>query len=71
MIPLVVFLQQSLDWLPITLEDMYNGMLIDHSLRLRVPQQLQLTILQWVTHSSRPLRLLELAAMLDFQSNSG
>ena len=40
-------------------------MLLDHSLRSRVPQELQLTILRWVTHSSRPLQLLELAGMLD------
>jgi hypothetical protein len=71
MIPKVEFLQRSLDWLPVTLEDMYNGMLLDHSLRSRVPQELQLTILQWVTHSSRPLRLLELASMLDCQNGTG
>jgi ankyrin repeat protein len=65
MIPDIKFIQRSLDWLPITLEDMYNGMLLDHSLRSRVPQNLQVTILRWVTHSSRPLRLLELATMLD------
>ena len=65
------FIQHSLDRLPNTLEDMYNGMLLGHSLRCKVPQELQLTILQWVTHSSRPLRLLELATMLDCQSVSG
>lgn len=71
MVPKAEFLQRSLDWLPVTLEDMYNGMLIDHSLRSRVPQELQLTILQWVTNSTRPLRLLELAAMFDCQSGTG
>ena len=65
MIPDIKFIQRSLDWLPVTLEDMYNGMLLDHSLRSRVPQDLQVTILRWVTHSTRPLRLLELATMLD------
>lgn len=70
MIPDIQYIQRSLGWLPLTLEDMYNGMLLDHSLRSRVPQELQLTILQWVTHSSRPLRLLELAAMLDSQNSS-
>ena len=69
MIPDIKFIQRSLDWLPITLEDMYNGMLLDHSLRSRVPQDLQVTILRWVTHSSRPLRLLELATMLDSLSD--
>jgi len=66
MIPDIKFIRRSLDWLPITLEDMYNGMLLDHSLRSRVPQDLQVKILRWVTHSSRPLRLLEIATMLDF-----
>lgn len=51
--------------LPTSLEDMYNGMLLDHAARSGVPQQLQLTILQWVTHSVRPLRLLELTAIID------
>lgn len=37
--------------------------------RSRVPQEFQVTILRWVTHSSRPLRLLELAAMLDSLNN--
>src|ERR1700712_4159870 len=45
-------------------------MLFDLSLRSQVPQPLQLVILQWVTHSSRPLRLLELATMLDSQNES-
>jgi len=71
MISRVDYIQRSLEWLPVTLEDMYNGMLLDHSLRSRVPQDLQLTILRWVTHSSRPLRLLELADMLDSQSSTG
>ncbi|KAF4629093.1 hypothetical protein G7Y89_g9055 [Cudoniella acicularis] len=69
MIPDIKFIQRSLDWLPVTLEDMYNGMLLDHSLRSRVSQELQVTILRWVTHSSRPLRLLELATMLDSLKN--
>src|SRR5271154_5454574 len=51
--------------LPVSLEDMYNEMLLDHAARSRVPQELQLTILQWVTHSVRPLSLLELATMID------
>lgn len=63
-------IRRSLSWLPNSLEDMYNGMLLDHSLRSCVPQNLQLTILQWVTHSTRPLRLLELASMLDSQNKS-
>lgn len=71
MIPDIKYIERSLSWLPLTLEDMYNGMLIDHSLRSRVPQDLQLTILQWVTHSSRPLRLLELATVIDLWRGDG
>lgn len=40
-------------------------MLVDHRPRSGVPQDLQLRILSWATHSSRSLRLLELADMLD------
>jgi ankyrin repeat protein len=71
MLPEDRFIERSLSWLPATLEDMYNGMLLDHSLRSGVSQDLQLTILRWVTHSTRPLRLLELAAMLDSQNGRG
>lgn len=65
MVPEINSIHRSLDMLPVTLEDMYNGILLDHSLRSSVAQDLQVTILRWVTHSSRPLRLLELATMLD------
>lgn len=61
---------RSLDWLPVTLENMYNRMLLDHLPRSQVSQELQMTILQWVTHSSRPLRLLEISTMLDFVNRS-
>ncbi|KAL2064482.1 hypothetical protein VTL71DRAFT_4976 [Oculimacula yallundae] len=67
----IKYIERSLSWLPLTLEDMYNGMLHDHCLRSRVPQDHQRTILQWVTHSSRPLRLLELATIVDMQNEDG
>jgi len=70
MSPDIQYLQRSLEWLPVTLEDMYNGMLLDHSLRSGMSQELQVTILKWVTHSSRPLRLLELASMIDLLNGS-
>lgn len=70
MIPDVKYIQRSLTWPPFTLEDMYNSMLLDHSLRSRVPQKHQLIILQWATHSSRPLRLLELVTTVNSQSGS-
>jgi hypothetical protein len=71
MIPDIQNLLRSLDWLPITLEDMYNGMLLDHSLRSRVSQELQLMILSWAILPTRPLRLVELAAILDSSNASG
>lgn len=40
-------------------------MLYDHSVRLGVTQSLQLKIFQSVTHSSRPLRLLEISTKVD------
>lgn len=67
-------LKDALEKLPNGLAAMYTRMLRDHSVLSGVPQSLQLTILQWVTHSARPLRLLEIAAMVDLlgkQPNSG
>ena len=52
--------------LPTGLAEMYNNMLLEHSTRSGVPQELQALILQCVTHSSRPLRLLEIASVVDF-----
>ncbi|KAL1980699.1 hypothetical protein VTN96DRAFT_3616 [Rasamsonia emersonii] len=58
-------MRQSLSSLPVSLEEMYNRMLYDHSQRSNVPQERQLRILQLVTHASRPLRLLEIAGLAD------
>ncbi|KAJ5091685.1 hypothetical protein NUU61_006555 [Penicillium alfredii] len=58
--------QNALTFLPSSMEDMYSEMLYDHSQLASVPQERQLLILQLVTHSSRPLRLLEIASVLDF-----
>ncbi|KAH7115937.1 ankyrin repeat-containing domain protein, partial [Dendryphion nanum] len=52
------------DNIPKNLEDVYSKMLADHSKRSGVSTQQQLTILQWVTHTTRPLRLLEAAAIM-------
>jgi hypothetical protein len=50
--------------LPLDLHDMYTSLLREHAIRSGVPQDIQLLILQWVTHATRPLRLLELAEMI-------
>ncbi|KAF4963551.1 hypothetical protein FSARC_8421 [Fusarium sarcochroum] len=49
--------------LPLDLDDMYIGILQEHARRSGISEETQVTILQWVTHATRPLRLLELADM--------
>jgi hypothetical protein len=50
--------------LPTDLNSMYTSLLHDHAFRSNVPDDIQLLILQWITHATRPLRLLELAEMI-------
>ncbi|KAF2002210.1 ankyrin [Amniculicola lignicola CBS 123094] len=56
---------EVLDALPADLNDMYTNLLHEHAQRSGVPDDIQLLILQWVTHATRPLRLLELAEMIN------
>jgi hypothetical protein len=56
---------QVLQDLPKNLNTMYTGLLREHAKRTRVPHQVQVLILQWVTHATRPLRLLELAESIN------
>ncbi|KAL2851540.1 ankyrin repeat-containing domain protein [Aspergillus pseudoustus] len=58
--------QDALLSLPPSMEAMYSQMLHGHSQAAGVPQERQLLILQLATHASRPLRLLEIATVLDF-----
>lgn len=58
--------ENALLTLPSSMEDMYSQMLHDHSQVAGVPQKRQMLILQLATHASRPLRLLEIATVLDF-----
>jgi len=51
--------------LPTDLHDMYTKLLHEHALRSGVPDDIQLLILQWATHATRPLRLLEVAEMIN------
>jgi ankyrin repeat protein len=57
-------IRQDVEKLPRSLEEMYTNLLAEHSVRSGIDRDLQLLILQWVTHSARPLRLIELATML-------
>jgi ankyrin repeat protein len=51
--------------LPVGLEEMYNRILFDHALRTQVDQNIQILILQLVTHSARPMRLIEIAKAIE------
>ena len=63
-------LLSSLESLPTPMADMYTQMLLDHSKRSGVSQELQVTLLTWATRSERPLRLLELAWMIDLEQKA-
>ncbi|OAL50220.1 ankyrin [Pyrenochaeta sp. DS3sAY3a] len=59
-----VDLQESLDRLPDNLNLMYNQLLHEHAKKTDSSQDLQLLIMKWITHSIRPLRLIELSDMI-------
>lgn len=63
--PEPVLMLDELANLPTGLPDMYTRMLLEHSVRSKVPQRLQIAIIRWVTHSARALRVIELAAIVD------
>ncbi|KAJ5806582.1 uncharacterized protein N7503_004184 [Penicillium pulvis] len=62
--------QDVLNALPMDLNAMFNELLREHARRSNVPSELQLLILQFVTHATRPLRLLEIAEVLNASSGS-
>ena len=57
-------IEEVLQQIPSGLHGMYKSLLAEHSRRSGVPQDVQLHILQWVTHATRSLRLLELAEVI-------
>nr|WOD45875.1 hypothetical protein [Trichoderma atroviride] len=57
-------LPDSLDRLPRTLQEVYEGMLKEHAHRSGVTAEQQAKVLMCVTHASRPLRLIELGSLL-------
>jgi ankyrin repeat protein len=63
-------LPDSLETLPRNLKELYTEMLAEHSIRTGVSKEVQYTLLQLVTHSSRPLRVLELGAVVSFMKES-
>lgn len=56
--------REILKELPADLNVMYNDLLREHAKRSNVPDDLQLLILQSITHSTRPLRLLEVTELI-------
>lgn len=58
-------IRQMVAKLPVGLEEMYNRVLFDHATLTNVDQSIQLLILQLITHSARPMRLIELASALE------
>lgn len=56
--------REVLKALPADLNVMYTDLLREHARRSNVPDELQLLVLQFVTHATRPLRLLEIAEMM-------
>ena len=57
-------INKVLTQLPADLNILYTDLLREHARRSNVPADIQLMILQAVTHAIRPLRLLELAEMI-------
>ncbi|KAK1708404.1 hypothetical protein CaCOL14_005156 [Colletotrichum acutatum] len=55
--------------LPADMNQMYTDLLNEHSRRSGISDAVQRLILQWVTHATRPLRLLEIAEMIDVTHN--
>lgn len=57
--------------LPDGLGDMYTDILREHAERSGTTPSFQRLVLQWITHSARPLRLLELATAIDSLPDRG
>lgn len=63
--------KSELDQLPDGLGNMYASLLQQHAARSGTTVEFQVLVLQWVTHSSRPLRLIELATMVNSLPDRG
>jgi ankyrin repeat protein len=61
----------QIDSLPDGLGDMYGDILHEHVARSGTNSHFQRLILEWIIHSSRPMRLLELAVMVDALPDRG
>ncbi|CAI0652636.1 unnamed protein product [Colletotrichum noveboracense] len=63
-------IQQVLQNLPSNLNIMYSDILQEHAKRSGMPQDIQILVMQWVTHAGRPLRLLEIAEIINTTQGS-
>ncbi|KAJ5088344.1 hypothetical protein N7456_011960 [Penicillium angulare] len=61
----------QIDALPDGLGDMYGDILHEHACRSGTNSYFQRLVLEWVVHSARPMRLLELAVMVDSLPDRG
>ena len=57
--------EKHLQHLPSSLEEMYANILHEHSSRSGASQRFQCWLLSWVSHACRPLRVTELAALVN------
>ncbi|WYZ40004.1 hypothetical protein EsH8_IV_000345 [Colletotrichum jinshuiense] len=64
-------IKEVLNSLPEDMNAMYANLLREHSHRSGVADDIQRLILQWVTHATRPLRLLEMAELINMTYTSG
>ncbi|KAH8691002.1 ankyrin repeat-containing domain protein [Phaeosphaeriaceae sp. PMI808] len=62
-----VDVQKSLRRLPDNLHLMYSQLLHEHAKKTEPSQDVQLLVMQWITHSIRPLRLIEMSNMLSYE----
>ncbi|KAI9879308.1 MAG: hypothetical protein M1830_008959 [Pleopsidium flavum] len=60
-------LDAELERLPVGLDDLYSSILQEHRRRSGKSQEDQVLVLQWVIHAARPLRLLELANVVNLR----
>ncbi|KAF7952041.1 uncharacterized protein EAE97_001538 [Botrytis byssoidea] len=60
-----VFIREMIVKLPVGLEEMYNRALIDHASLTNIHQDTQIIILQLVTQSARPMRLIEIVKAIE------
>ena len=64
-------LAYNINAMPVDLEQMYNTLLAKQAQKLKLSTDIQYALLGIITHSSRPVRLRELAGYLNYSFNIG